>query len=408
MTSTPHHRHQSSLEGVISFSSESPLGATERARARDKFYRIVNHFATDPGDSNNKRQYNRPLLVRFTYEYTRSEESKDIFLRAFFQALDLQIDSEDDIHLDKNDSESEHLQSGLTQFADYLFENFFLPCKIDATSPISSFFTNVVLVRASSGKTPQPSRRIYSAIQRAQGGGVQDFVGTPERVSALRDDCLLRDRYRCVISGRFDYEEAKKRMQRSGPKAVDDDGNLLLGESFESLEVAHIIPHALTKSENGSELHPSKKAALDVLNMFDSGVVHLIEGNDIDRPRNAISLSHTYHHAFGNFEIFFEPVPSQEHTYQIQTFLPRGFMPDLPVRRTLFLTESRTIDPPLPRFLAIHRAIAYILHLSGAGAYIEKILENMKWKDTRADGSTELGHLVALRMGGWLDHVINV
>ncbi|KXX77963.1 hypothetical protein MMYC01_207929 [Madurella mycetomatis] len=112
MTSTPHHRHQSSLEGVICFSSESPLGATERARARDKFYRIVNRFATDPGDSNSKRQYNRPLLVRLTYEYTRSEESKDIFLRAFFQALDLQIDSEDDLDLDTNDSE--HLQSGLT------------------------------------------------------------------------------------------------------------------------------------------------------------------------------------------------------------------------------------------------------------------------------------------------------
>lgn len=192
-----------------------------------------------------------------------------------------------------------------------------------------------------------------------------------------------------------------------GTRAVDDDGNLLAGQPFSSLEVAHILPHALTKIENGSELHPSKKAALDILNMFDNGVIYLIKGNDIDRPRNAISLSHTNHKAFGNFDIFFEPVPGQEHTYDIHDFLP-GFMPEFPVRRTLFLTENRNIDPPSLRFLALHRAIAHILHLSGAGTCIEKILKDMEFKDTRADGSTELGSLVALRMGGWLDHAIDV
>lgn len=141
MASKPHHRHQSSLEGVISFASEPPLGAAQRAQARDRFYRIVNHFVTDPGggSNNSKRQYNHPLLIRLTYEYTRSEESKDIFLRAFFQAIGLQIGSQDDIDFH---TDSEHLYSGLTQFADYLFDNFFLPCKIDSTS---TFFVLLIL-----------------------------------------------------------------------------------------------------------------------------------------------------------------------------------------------------------------------------------------------------------------------
>ena len=43
-----------------------------------------------------------------------------------------------------------------------------------------------------------------------------------------------------------------------------------------------------------------KKAAITILNMFDLGVVHLIEGTDINRPYNAITLSHAMHQFFGS------------------------------------------------------------------------------------------------------------
>jgi hypothetical protein len=76
-------------------------------------------------------------------------------------------------------------------------------------------------------------------------------------------------------------------------------------------------------------------------------------------------------------------------------------LPDLPVVRTLYLTENQTIEPPSPRLLALHRAIANILHFSVVGDYINTILRDMEWKDTRADGSTELGRLVTLGLGGW-------
>lgn len=141
--------------------------------------------------------------------------------------------------------------------------------------------------------------------------------------------------------------------------------------------------------------------------MFDNGVIHLIEGNDIDRPRNAITLTRDLHDRFGKFDIFFEPLSGQEdHTYQIRTFLHPTLMPDLPVVRTLDVTEDRNIEPPSSRILALHRTIAHILHLSAAGDYMDKILKDMEWKDTRADGSTELGRLVDLRLNGWLDHAV--
>jgi hypothetical protein len=78
---------------------------------------------------------------------------------------------------------------------------------------------------------------------------------------------------------------------------------------------------------------------------------------------------------------------------------------DLPVERTLYLTESQTIEPPSRRLLALHCAIARILHLSAAADYITKILKDMESKDTRADGSTELGRILTLKLDGWSEAV---
>lgn len=142
--------------------------------------------------------------------------------------------------------------------------------------------------------------------------------------------------------------------------------------------------------------------------MFDNGVVHLIEGSDIDRPRNAITLTRDLHNSFGNFDVFFEPVPGEDqHTYRIRSFFHPHLMPNLPVVRTLYLTENRNIEPPSSRLLALHYAIAHILHLSGAGEHIARIIKDMEWKDTRADGSTELGRLVTLGLGGWLHQTVD-
>ncbi|KAF2458290.1 hypothetical protein BDY21DRAFT_284527 [Lineolata rhizophorae] len=389
----PLHRHQSSLEGLINFSTEPPLEAGRRAKARRRFYQIVNHFEPIDNDnsSNNNNEYNRPRLVRLTYEYARSEESKDNVLRAFFQSMLLPINSDEDIDFtDKNLEDEVH--STLIGFADYLVDNFFLPLK------------------ASTRKTPQPSPIHHSAVQGAQ-GGTQEFTGTPARISALRGSCLIRDRHRCVVTRIFNAAEAENRTISRGSSAQDDDGNSLIEESrFEDLEVAHILPHSLMKVAADSESENAKQATRTILNMFDNGVVYLIEGTEIDRPRNAITLTPTYHRRFSDFRIFFTPTADQQsHTYRIDSFLPPSILQgSLPVTRTLYLTETRTIDPPSPQLLAIHRAIAHILHLSAAGKYIDKILQDIEKHSIRADGSTELGRLLNLGLRGWLKDTVDV
>ncbi|XXH02118.1 hypothetical protein Hte_008486 [Hypoxylon texense] len=368
------HRHRSSLEGVINFSAEPPLDTAQRAVAKRRFYRIIEHFETSSNNSDGVL-YKRPQLVRFTYEYALSEESRDNLLRAFFRALALSMED------DSQSMDFEELRPIFFSFADHLLDNFFLPLK------------------ASTKKTPQPTPTFRSAFGEVQGAAA--FVGTPARVSALRGDCLVRDRYRCVISRKFDHAVATSRFNRDGDDALDDDGNLLSEASFDVLEVAHILPHSLVKVNPDSQLDPSKEAALAILDMFDNGLTHLIEGADIDRPRNAVTLTHTLHCHFGDFKIFFEPDNQQPHTYRINSFLPRYISRDLglPVTRMLYLTSTRTIDPPSPRLLAVHRAIAHILHLSAAGEYIDKLLRDMDEKGIQPDGSTELDRMLKLRLG---------
>lgn len=103
------------------------------------------------------------------------------------------------------------------------------------------FATLYLLVKAAGAKTPQPSPTRLSVNQESQ-----ESVGTPYRVSSLRERCLRRDRYRCVISRRFDQSEASRRQKSDGNEAKDDEGCLLKSEEdFEFLEVAHILPHSL-------------------------------------------------------------------------------------------------------------------------------------------------------------------
>ncbi|KAM5445170.1 hypothetical protein MaudCBS49596_007806 [Microsporum audouinii] len=282
------------------------------------------------------------------------------------------------------ETQKQEAEGAMNSFAEYLFDNFFLP------------------VKAAGSKTPQISAAsLYPpAIDHA--------VGTPARLSTLRRDCLVRDHHRCVVTRQFDMIEAIKRGKRD-PEPKDDENILLVGR-LAQLEVAHIIPHSIMSSkttDDKHELSAAKKTALSILNMFDPGIIHQIEGTGIDHPSNAISLAAELHTLFGMFQLTFEPVgltTSTPHTYMITSSnkLMRSSF-NFPITRTLLLSPGHTIDPPSAKLLALHRAIAHILERSAAGTYIERIIQDMEEVWVRSDGSAELGKIVGLKLGGWLD-----
>lgn len=138
--------------------------------------------------------------------------------------------------------------------------------------------------------------------------------------------------------------------------------------------------------------------------MFDPGIGHLIDGPKIDSPINALTLTLDYHRLFGEFQIYFEPTGIR-HQYWIDSTEQSPFLRDplFPVTRSLTVSSHRTIDPPSPRLLGVHRAITLIMKLSGAGEYIERVLRDIEELDVKEDGSTRLGYLAGLRLDGWLN-----
>lgn len=119
------HRHQSSLEGLIDFYAQQPpfADAAERVRATARFHRIVGHLeAMDcPGPG---RPYNRPALVRLTFEYARSLESQDKFLVFFFRSVAVGM-----LDGDLDDPTCTGLRNLVFEVAQFLMTNFFLPCR---------------------------------------------------------------------------------------------------------------------------------------------------------------------------------------------------------------------------------------------------------------------------------------
>jgi hypothetical protein len=119
------HRHQSSLEGLIDFYAKQPpfADAAERAQATARFHRIVGHLeAIDcPGPG---RPYNRPALVRLTFEYARSPESQDKFLAFFFRSVAVGM-----LYGDLDDPTYTGLRNLVFKVTQFLIINFFLPCR---------------------------------------------------------------------------------------------------------------------------------------------------------------------------------------------------------------------------------------------------------------------------------------
>ena len=132
---SPHHRHQSSLEGVLDFSSPQPLGPDQRNRATDIFNQIVAQY--EPCQTDDKG-YKRITLLRVTHDLIIS---RDNFLSCFFLFVEEELRQGEDVsELSLSQALSRYVnpdswsrqqrkkfEISLAAFSDYLVDNFFLP-----------------------------------------------------------------------------------------------------------------------------------------------------------------------------------------------------------------------------------------------------------------------------------------
>ncbi|KAI9762884.1 MAG: hypothetical protein M1840_001117 [Geoglossum simile] len=75
-------------------------------------------------------------------------------------------------------------------------------------------------------------------------------------------------------------------------------------------EVVHIIPHALGEAAHrDSSLDTQKATFWDVVKLFHPYAERLLDGVEIDRPFNAMTLAADLHPSFGQLRWYLEEEP---------------------------------------------------------------------------------------------------
>ncbi|KAJ3881139.1 hypothetical protein F5051DRAFT_301082, partial [Lentinula edodes] len=247
---------------------------------------------------------------------------------------------------------------------------------------IQGALTDTLLVYKFKGsRTPftpsHPSRPSFDAR-------VQEIKATilqaPKNHSEAKDKALVRDGYRCVVTGIidtkckgfFDLTELKK----SGTLRT---------------ECAHIMPET---TYFGLDKGKTKDYSASVLAVFDRFGVQfdkLNEGN-IHSLWNVMTLVQPIHDCFNRLELWFEATDN-EHEYFIKTTDETNRLLS-ELNGPITLTSS---DPnvPLPdsKLLAFHAAACRVAHLSGATEYMEEILRDFSRLNVLAEDGGSLAIL---------------
>ena len=131
------------MEGTIDLSEAAPVfqDVKQRAQAIDKFRRIITHFEDGerPPPSRACERFNRPTLVRLTFDYA-GQVSRCFFFFFSPKSLALGMLNNDDIDLGDY-QEVASLRAPLFSFADHLIYHFFLPCMSSLSGSEMSFLT---------------------------------------------------------------------------------------------------------------------------------------------------------------------------------------------------------------------------------------------------------------------------
>ncbi|RXW12255.1 hypothetical protein EST38_g13597 [Candolleomyces aberdarensis] len=191
---------------------------------------------------------------------------------------------------------------------------------------------------------------------------------------------LVRDGYRCVITGAYDFpsiDKCPELMEEAGPDA-----------SCAFTELCHIFSASTSVSLENGDKRTYAATAYTIAESFGYTTIQQdLNGEKIHRLENVMTMSTDIHRFFDGLKFWLVQVGQD--TYKVETFnqvvnrLHGG-------REVKFTTENpEELPVPSPDYLALHAACAKVAHLSGAAEYIETILRDAEEIPVlAADGSS--------------------
>ncbi|GBE88143.1 hypothetical protein SCP_1203730 [Sparassis crispa] len=220
--------------------------------------------------------------------------------------------------------------------------------------------------RSNKGPTPTPSNHASRPSLDTMADMIKDCLEeAPQGHSTAKNKALVRDGFRCVVTGAYDFISVMRSEELAGRARSE-------GVNLTYTECAHI----LSESTNLNTANSDK--VWSIMNTFSSrkNLSDDLNGAKIHRLENVMTLEPSVHRSFDALEIWFI-VTKTKNKYKLEG------RSDLYLRQLPNDVTFTTIDPellpvPSPDYLALHAACAKVAHLSGAAEYINKVLRDLE------------------------------
>ncbi|KAJ3795198.1 hypothetical protein GGU11DRAFT_793056 [Lentinula aff. detonsa] len=174
----------------------------------------------------------------------------------------------------------------------------------------------------------------------------------PKDYSDSKFKALIRDNFRCMISGVYEEE-----YQHQFP---EDEVDTAL-----STEMAHVIPEG---NYFGLDKPNKEKYAASILAVFDR-FGFIIEKFDVHSLTNVMTMIQPIHNSFDRLRLWLESTDKLNEYKVVVVNRKHAFVPEKPI--TFKSTDPR-LPLPDPQALELHAAACKVAHLSGAAEQFEK------------------------------------
>ncbi|KAB5588025.1 HNH endonuclease [Ceratobasidium theobromae] len=245
---------------------------------------------------------------------------------------------------------------------------------------LQSFFFNHFKFLAKKRTTTPSTHRSRPELEAVRQEILNGLVSVPTSHNKAKEQALIRDNYRCMLSGTID----SRSLQTTPALRTEILSNPLLNAG--PTQCCHILPQYITQHLTMGESKQIPPAVALVLRQFGGVMPDELRGEGMHHLRNIMTLENGIHISFDDLLIWLEPVEGEEHQYEFRRELPiHQNVPDV----LNFTTMHEGLSFPDRQYLALHAACAKVVHMSGAAELIDKLLEEME--DTKIlseDGSS--------------------
>ncbi|KAF8805443.1 hypothetical protein BYT27DRAFT_7169584 [Phlegmacium glaucopus] len=202
--------------------------------------------------------------------------------------------------------------------------------------------------RANKGRIPTPSNHASRPSFNIADVIKATLVEAPQSHIEAKKNALIRDGYRCVVTGKYDTLSVTEIRELND--LVFSDPSL----RSEPTQCAYIFAESTNSSiESGS-----------------AKVFHRLE--------NVMTLTLAFHAHFDQLSIWFVAT-DEENKYKLEAIATKAYiLRDYPEYVTFTTPDAVKLLVPSATYLAIHAACAKVAHLSGAGECIDKFYRDME------------------------------